>query len=50
MEYLITRVNGNIDFDVSWFGEMYPLNGNSNEAERQENRRVEIRLKLATGS
>lgn len=43
-EYLAERVNGNVSFDVSWFGEMYPLNSNSNEAERRANRRVEISL------
>ncbi len=43
-EYLNERFNGNVSFDVSWFGEMYPLNSNSNETERRANRRVEITL------
>ncbi len=46
--YLGERVNGNVGFDISWFGEMYPLNANSNDTERRENRRVEISLRCVS--
>ena len=45
-DYLRPKVNGNIKFDISWFGEMYPLNANATEEQQQENRRVEISLRL----
>ena len=47
-DYLRNRVNGNVTLDVSWFGEMYPLNTNSDEHERRANRRVEITLHCPT--
>ena len=49
-DYLAERVNGNVTFDVSWFGEMYPLNSNKDDSERRENRRVEITLRCISCS
>jgi len=47
-DYLRDRVNGNVSLDVSWFGEMYPLNSNTDEDERRANRRVEITVLCPT--
>jgi outer membrane protein OmpA-like peptidoglycan-associated protein len=49
-DYLRPKVNGNVSFDVSWFGEMYPLNSNSTDEERTANRRVEITVRCSSCS
>jgi len=45
-EYLNHKIGDEVNFDVSWYGEMYPLNGNENETQRKVNRRVEITVDL----
>lgn len=47
--YLSKKIDSCIRFDVSWFGSQYPLNSNSDEAQRRENRRVELKLDLSKG-
>lgn len=47
-DYLRPKVNGNVSLDVSWFGQMYPLNSNSTDEERTANRRVEVTVRCPT--
>jgi len=45
-DYLRPLLGDNVSIETEWFGELYPLNENRNEAERRINRRVEITLDL----